>query len=180
MTARPESDEHDPYYRKYIDRVPDGDIAATLASQIENTLSFLRTESEENAGRAYAEGKWTIKQVLGHLIDTERIFAYRALCIGRNDKTWLPGFEQDDYVANANFNARTLESFIEELASVRRATVNLFKHFTGTDFLLIGDAAAAPFRRKSVPVQSLTWPRDMSCITWKSSKPAIFFAEFGV
>ena len=73
MTARPESDEHDPYYRKYIDRVPDGDIAATLASQIENTLSFLRTESEENAGRAYAEGKWTIKQVLGHLIDTERL-----------------------------------------------------------------------------------------------------------
>ena len=134
MTGRPESDEHAPYYQKYIDRVPDGDIAATLASQVENTLSFLRTVSEENAGRAYAEGKWTIKQVLGHLIDTERIFTYRALCVGRNDKTWLPGFEQDDYVANANFNARTLESFIEELVSVRRATVNLFKHFTDEEW----------------------------------------------
>jgi len=134
MTGRPESDEHVPYYQKYIDRVPDGDIVVTLASQVENTLSFLRTVSEENAGRAYAEGKWTIKQVLGHLIDTERIFTYRALCVGRNDKTWLPGFEQDDYVANANFNARTLESFIEELVSVRRATVNLFKHFTDEEW----------------------------------------------
>ena len=134
MTARPESDEHDPYYRKYIDRVPDGDIAATLASQVENTLSFLRSVSEENAGRSYAAGKWTMKQVLGHLIDSERIFAYRALCVGRNDKTWLPGFEQDDYVANADFNARTLESFIEELAAVRRATVNLFKHFTDEEW----------------------------------------------
>jgi len=134
MTAKPESNEHDPYYRKYIDRVPDGDIAATLDSQVESTLAFLRSVSEENAGRSYAAGKWTMKQVLGHLIDSERIFAYRALCVGRNDKTWLPGFEQDDYVANADFNARTLESFIEELAAVRRATVNLFKHFTDEEW----------------------------------------------
>ena len=134
MTAKPESNEHDPYYRKYIDRVPDGDIAATLGSQVESTLAFLRSVSEENAGRSYAAGKWTMKQVLGHLIDSERIFAYRALCVGRNDKTWLPGFEQDDYVANADFNARTLESFIEELAAVRRATVNLFKHFTDEEW----------------------------------------------
>jgi len=134
MTAKPESNEHDPYYRKYIDRVPDGDIAATLGSQVESTLAFLRSVSEENAGRSYAAGKWTMKQVLGHLIDSERIFAYRALCVGRNDKTWLPGFEQDDYVANAHFNGRTLESFIEELAAVRRATVNLFKHFTDEEW----------------------------------------------
>ncbi len=134
MTARPESNEHDPYYRNYIDRVPDGDIAATLGSQVESTLAFLRSVSEENAGRSYAAGKWTMKQVLGHLIDSERIFAYRALCIGRNDKTWLPGFEQDDYVANTDFNTRTLESFIEELAAVRRATVNLFKHFTDEEW----------------------------------------------
>jgi hypothetical protein len=140
MTVRPESDEYAPNYQKYIDRVPDGDIAATLASQVENTLSVLRTLSEEDAGRAYAEGKWTIKQVLGHLIDTERIFAYRAPCIGRNDKTWLPGFEQDDYVANANFNARTLASLIEELVSVRRATVNLFKHFTDEEWCRRGIA----------------------------------------
>jgi hypothetical protein len=134
MTMRPDADEYDPYYQKYIDRVADGDIAAILGSQVENTLSFLRTASEENAGRAYAAGKWTIKQVLGHLIDAERIFAYRALCIARNDKTWLPGFEQDDYVANANFNARPLESFIDELAAVRGATVNLFKHFTDEEW----------------------------------------------
>src|SRR5205823_4701188 len=100
--TRPDASEHDPYYRKYIDRVPDGDIAATLGSQIESTLSILRTVSEEKAGTAYAAGKWTLKQVLGHLIDSERIFVYRALRIGRNDKTPLPGFEQDDYVANTD------------------------------------------------------------------------------
>ena len=134
MTARPEVNEYDPYYQKYIDRVPNGDIAAILDSQIEGTLSFLRGVTEKKAGYAYAAGKWTVKEVLGHLIDTERIFVYRALCIGRNDKSWLPGFDQDDYVANANFNARTLQSLIDEWAGVRRATVHLFKNFTDDEW----------------------------------------------
>ena len=129
MTTRPDSTEYAPHYEKYITLVPDGDIVSILGSQLENTLGLLRPVSEEKGDYAYAPGKWTIKQVLGHLIDAERVFAYRALRIGRNDKTPLQGFEQDDFVANANFNARTLGSLIEEFAAVRRSNICLFESF---------------------------------------------------
>ena len=128
--TRPDPTEYDPYFGKYISLVPDGDIVSILSSQVENTLALLRTITEQRGGHAYAPGKWSIKEVVGHVTDAERIFAYRALRIGRNDKTPLAGFEQDDYVANADFNARTLGSLVEEFEAVRRATVQLFKHFT--------------------------------------------------
>jgi len=140
MTRRPDPTEYDPYFGKYIGLVPDGDIVATLSSQSESTLALLRTVPEQKAGHAYAPGKWSIKEVAGHVTDTERIFAYRALRIGRNDRTPLAGFEQDDYVANTNFNARTLGSLMEEFAAVRRATVQLFKHFTGEEWQRRGTA----------------------------------------
>src|SRR5579862_8478333 len=140
MTTRPDPTEYDPYYWKYIDLVPDGEIVNTLDSQIHDTLSLLRNLSEEKAGQSYAPGKWTIKEVIGHMIDTERIFAYRALCIGRNDKTPLPGFEQDDYIAGTNFNARPLASLIEEFSCVRSASIHLFKPFTETEWLRRGTA----------------------------------------
>ena len=134
MTTRPDSTEYAPYYGQYIAMVPDGNIAATLVAQLETTLSLLRTLSEEQGRYAYAPGKWSIKQLLGHVIDSERIFAYRALRIGRNDRTPLPGFEQDDYVANTDFNARTLTNLIEEFAAVRQASVQLFKYLTDEEW----------------------------------------------
>src|SRR4051794_37281635 len=112
--TRPNSTEYAAYYGKYVTLVPDGDITMTLAAQLEDTLALLRALPEERGNYAYEAGKWSIKELLGHVIDTERIFAYRALRIGRNDKTPLPGFEQDDYVANTNFNARTLSSLLDE------------------------------------------------------------------
>jgi uncharacterized damage-inducible protein DinB len=138
--TRPASTEYDPYYWKYIDLVPDGDIVTILRSQIETTLAFLRQVPEEKAGESYAPGKWTVKEVIGHLIDTERIFAYRALRIGRNDKTPLPGFEQDDYVAGTNFNARTLAGLTEEFSAVRSTTIHLFKHFSDEEWQRRGTA----------------------------------------
>src|SRR3989442_1801796 len=140
MTTRPDPTEYDPYFGKYIGLVPEGDIVTILSSQVEKTLAWLRTVPEEKAGHAYAPGKWSIKEVIGHVADTERIFAYRALRIGRNDKTPLAGFEQDDYVASTNFNARTLATLIEEFAAVRRATVQLCKHFTGEEWQRRGTA----------------------------------------
>ncbi len=140
MTTRPDPTEYDPYFGQYVGLVPDGDIVATLSSQIESTLALLRTVPEQKAGHAYAPRKWSIKEVVGHVTDTERIFAYRGLRIGRNDKTPLPGFEQDDYVANTNFNARTLGSLMEEFALVRRASVQLFKHFNGEEWQRLGTA----------------------------------------
>jgi hypothetical protein len=140
MTTKPDATEYDSSYGNYISLVPDGDIAAILRAQQQETLALLRTISEEKAGYAYAPGKWTIKQLMGHLIDSERIFSYRALRIGRNDKTPIPGFEQDDYVANATFNMRTFASLIEELTTVRQATLSLFEHFTEREWLLRGTA----------------------------------------
>jgi hypothetical protein len=130
MTMRPESTEYAPYYEQYIRLVPDGDIISILDSQLESTLSLLGSLPETKAASAYAPGKWTIKEALGHIIDTERIFTYRALCIGRNDKTPLPGFEQEDYVANTHFNARPFLTLLDELTAVRRAGIALFRHFT--------------------------------------------------
>jgi len=140
MTTRPEATEYAPYYEQYIRLVPDGDIVTILDSQLESTLSLLGKLPETKASSAYAPGKWTIKEVLGHIIDTERIFTYRSLCIGRNDKTPLPGFEQDDYVAGTHFNARPLASVLEELTAVRRAGVHLLKHFTEEEWLRRGSA----------------------------------------
>jgi len=140
MTTRPGPTEYAAYYEQYIRLVPDGDIIATLDSQLESTLSLLGNLPEAKASSAYATGKWTIKQVLGHIIDTERIFTYRALCVGRNDKTPLPGFEQDDYVASTHFNARPLQALLEELTAVRRAGITLFKQFTEEECLRRGTA----------------------------------------
>jgi uncharacterized damage-inducible protein DinB len=140
MTTRPESNEFASYYGSYIARVPDGDIATTLTRQFDATQTLLSSLPEEKGAYAYAPGKWSIKQLLGHLVDGERVFAYRALRIGRNDQTPLPGFEQDDYVAAGNFNARSLSSLLEEFSAVRIASVHLFTHFTDDQWQRRGTA----------------------------------------
>jgi len=140
MTRRPESSEHAPYYGKYIALVPDGDLAVTLNRQIDSTGALLSPLSEQQANYAYAPGKWSLKEVLGHLIDSERVFAYRALRIARNDKTPLPGFEQDDYVAAAKFNARSLSGLLDEFVMVRKASMELFKNFTEEEWQRRGTA----------------------------------------
>lgn len=126
---RPAADEYDPYYAKYISLVPDGDLIKILSAQIEETSNLLKAVAESKAGFRYAPGKWSIKEVVGHLSDTERIFSYRALRIGRGDTTPLPGFEQDDYVRAANFDARLLTDLVNEFRAVRQATITLLKSF---------------------------------------------------
>ena len=140
MTTRPEPNEFAPYYGPYIAQVPDGDIATTLTRQFDATRTLLSSLPEERGIYAYAPGKWSIKQLLGHVADSERVFAYRALRIGRNDKTPLPGYEQDDYVACGNFNARSLSSLLEEYTAVRNASVQLFTHFTEEEWNRRGTA----------------------------------------
>jgi uncharacterized damage-inducible protein DinB len=140
MTRRPESTEYAPYYGKYVMLVPDGDLTATLSRQLDTTLALLSSLSEQQAEFSYAPGKWSIKEVVGHLMDGERVFAYRALRIGRDDKTPLPGFEQDDYVASADFNERTVSSLLEEFTAVRQATVQLFKNFAEKEWQRRGTA----------------------------------------
>jgi uncharacterized damage-inducible protein DinB len=127
--ARPEHDEYAPYYEKYVSLVPDGNIVATLERQATATLALLRGVTEEKASSRYEAGKWSVKEVLGHITDGERIFAYRALRFARNDQTPLPGFEQDDYVRAADFDARTFASLVAEFESVRAATLTLLRSF---------------------------------------------------
>ncbi len=121
------SDEYPAFYATYVDTVQ-GDVMALLKEQLQSFPAFIATITKKQGDYAYAPEKWTIKQVLGHVIDTERIMAYRALRFARNDTKALPGFEQDDYVAQGRFQERTLASLSEEFEDVRKATLSLFKH----------------------------------------------------
>src|SRR5688500_7032363 len=96
--GRPEAGEHNPYFKKYIDLVPDHDIRMILRVQLADTLALLKPVSENKAAYRYAPDKWSIKQVIGHLIDAERVFVYRATCIARGDRTPLPSFDENKYV----------------------------------------------------------------------------------
>ena len=127
-TTRPDETEYVPYYGRYVSLVPDGDIVGVLSGQINETLALLRSIPEERAGFRYGPDKWSIKELVGHLIDSERIFSYRALRFARDDKTELPGYEQDDYIRGGSFDDQKLEDLAAEFASVRQATVLLFKH----------------------------------------------------
>lgn len=126
--ARPAETDYAPYYGKYVSLVPEGDIVATLGRQLDNTLATLGGVSEAKAAHRYTPDKWSVKELVGHLIDTERIFSYRALRFARNDRTPLPGYEQDDYITNASFDAYPLSELATEFEHVRRSTLFLFKH----------------------------------------------------
>jgi hypothetical protein len=140
LITRPAADEYAPYYETYISKVPDRDLLNLLSQQIEETSRLLAPISESKAGASYAAGKWSIKDVVGHLSDTERVMAYRALRIARGDGTPLPGFEQDDYVRTAAFNSRLLSDLISEFRRVRAATLSLLGTFDATALQRLGVA----------------------------------------
>jgi len=124
---RPEAAEYAPYYSRYVAHVPDGEILTTLEEQSSATLEMLRGISEPQADARYAPDKWSIKEVVGHITDTERIFAYRALRIARAGETPLPGFEQDGYVRHAGFDKHKLSDLAREFELVRQANLFLFR-----------------------------------------------------
>jgi hypothetical protein len=126
---RPQPGDHADYLGAYVGLVPDGLILQTLEAQIEETASVLTAAGEERGDHRYAPGKWTVKEVVVHLADTERVFAYRALRFGRGDTTSLPGFEQDDWVPLASCDRRTLTETVAELRQVRAASLALFSGF---------------------------------------------------
>jgi hypothetical protein len=126
---RPDKSDYAPYYEGYISLVKGDNVVQFLEEQAGRTSEFLKKISEQDSLYSYAEGKWSIKQVVGHITDTERIMAYRALCIARKEKQSLPGFEQNDYVLTANFNSRKYSDLIDELRLVREANLPLFKSF---------------------------------------------------
>lgn len=148
--ARPQPDEYAPYYGAYISRVPEGDLLELLAGQIGETVGLLRSIPEARGTYRYAPDKWSIKDVLGHVCDTERIMSYRALRIARGDQTPLPGFEQNDYVPMAHCDRRTLTDLGEELSAIRQATLHLFRHFDAEALIRRGTASGKPFTPRAL------------------------------
>jgi len=143
-TGRPASDEHSPYYGGYIDQVPEGDILSHLAGQIERTTRLLQGLSEEQAAFRPTPTDWSVKEVVCHISDSERIFAYRALRIARADPTPLAGFDQEPYVVAAEADARPIADLLAEFASVRDSTLWLFRSLPAVAWLRRGVASDAP------------------------------------
>jgi len=139
----PQADEYAAFYQKYIDTVSENALAE-LGHQAISLPAFLKGISLDKASYAYAEGKWTIKELVGHIIDTERIMIYRMLTFGRNDKCSLPGFEENDYVENARFADRTLESLADEFALLRRGNMYLVNSFNEEEINRRGIANGSP------------------------------------
>ena len=127
MSSRPQPDEYAGFFSRYIDGVPDGDIVAILESQGNATQKLLASIGEEKGSYRYAPEKWSIRQVVGHITDAERVFAYRLMAIARGEKQSLPGFEENDYVDNGNFDAHSLSELVEGFATTRRATLALVR-----------------------------------------------------
>lgn len=117
------------FYRGYVDEVPGEDLRVALLLAADRLHALLDGLSDEQASIRYAPGKWTVKQVLQHMIDAERIFAYRALRFARNDSTELPGYNEDDYVPEARCDARMLDDMLEEHDAVRAGSITLFDSF---------------------------------------------------
>jgi uncharacterized damage-inducible protein DinB len=149
---RPQTDEYAAFYGKYVEKVPDGNIVALLATQVDDTLALLRELTDAQARSAYAPGKWSIKEVVGHIADAERVFAYRALRIARGDTTPLPGFDENMYTPAGSFNDRPLASLLAEFMAVRGATVALLAGLPQEAWTRTGTASNA-----SVSVRGVAW-----------------------
>ena len=128
-----ERNEYGDWYADYVARVPEGNVIDVLEKQSSEMQAFLKTLSEEQAEQPPAPGKWSVKQVIGHLCDGERVLVYRAMRIARADKTPLAGYEQDDYVRESNAHERSLSDLAAEHEAVRRATIALFKSMPSDD-----------------------------------------------
>ncbi len=147
---RPGADEFAPFYANYVNGVPDGEITDVLESQARELVDLLGGLDDARAEFRYAPDKWSVKEVVGHVADTERVFAYRALRISRADATPLAGFDQDTYVANAQFGRRELGALLAEFQAVRAATVSLFRAMTEEESRRAGLANGVPVTARAL------------------------------
>jgi len=142
--GRPEPTEYAPYFERYISLVPDGAILPALEAQPAEVRRALGGLPDSRAGYRYAEGKWSIREVVGHVIDAERVFGYRALCVARGDATPLPGFDEKAYGRNSPHDAYPLAELLDELETVRKGNVLFFRHLRFEDWTRAGVANNLP------------------------------------
>lgn len=147
---RPQPDEYAANFANYINAVPDGEPVKLLENQLADWLRVLNSMGEEAGNFRYAPGKWSIKEMLGHLSDAERVFSYRLLRIARGDATPLPGFEQDDYIKVANFSSRKLAGLAREFEAVRRATLLLASSLDEQALLRRGTSSNNPISARAL------------------------------
>lgn len=141
---KPESNEYDTYYHRYISLVPETDIRQAFADQPDAIRAAVSGLGEEKGTFAYEDGKWTIKEVLSHLIDGERHFAYRILRISRGDETPIEGFEQDGYIENSNANSRSFSDLLDEFDYSRKANVLMLNNLDSAALARMGTASGLP------------------------------------
>jgi hypothetical protein len=139
---RPKKEDYIPYFDYYINLIPEGDIITALKNNHQFTLQFFKSIPSEKVDYAYGLGKWSIKQLINHILDTERILSYRALRFGRGDSQLLPGFDEDNYVANAFLENTSIELQLEEFDAIRKSTLLLFQQFSKNQLLLKGQMAS--------------------------------------
>jgi uncharacterized damage-inducible protein DinB len=149
MIPRPQPNEYPAFAQAYVGSVPDENVLELLETNKQVTYDLFRNLSEEQSMHTYAEGKWTLKQVLGHMIDTERTFAYRALCFSRNNIE-LPGFDQDIYVNNTDFNSRSIQNLADEYKATRESNLFLFRSLSEEQLLRGGKASGNPVTVKAL------------------------------
>jgi hypothetical protein len=145
MTARPGRTEAAEYYFTYINQVADGEIVGTLEAQAKETAAFLRGIPDAKAGHRYAEGKWSLREVVCHINDTERLFVFRAMWFARGFDTPLPSFDQDVALAASNADARPWADLIDEFAAIRASTIAFFRSLPADAWMRRGTASGNPF-----------------------------------
>ncbi|TVX95309.1 DinB family protein [Cohnella terricola] len=150
MNNRPAQDEFGGHFGTYINIVPDGNIIDILANNLKETSEFLSDIPESKGSNRYAPGKWSLKEAIGHISDTERVMSYRLLRIARGDQTPLPGFDQDAYMAGVDFNAYSLAELIEDYISVRRATLTLLRGLPDAAWDRMGTASGNPVSARAL------------------------------
>lgn len=150
LARRPAPEALAPYYRAYVERVPDGSVLDTLRRQIGETAALLRGFGPDRGDHAYAPGKWTVKEVAAHLIDTERIFGVRALRLGRGDATPLPGYDQDAYVAAFDLSGRTVDELAGEFERLRASTLDVFRSLPAPTLDHVGTVNGGPMSARAV------------------------------
>ena len=149
---RPSGTEYAPFYARYVALVPEAEILDVLEGQVAELLALAGRVGGEREGHRYAEGKWSVRQVMGHLVDAERVFAYRAFCFSRGETAALPSFDENAYAAAARSDAFPLRELAEELALVRRSSLAFLRRLEPGEWARTGVASAHP-----VSVRALAW-----------------------
>jgi len=149
---RPRENEYASFFARYVALVPETDILAVLEQQVEEIRRLAASVPEERESFRYAEGKWSIREVLGHLVDGERVFGHRAFCISRGEQAALPAFDENQYVAAARSDAIPLRELVDELALVRRSNLQVLRRLAPPEWERVGTASGHP-----VTVRALAW-----------------------